>query len=176
MQDIKSFNFNQPRLFAFYLGGKIEKCNIEMHDVVFVVGKSNEDVLPKVKQKWIGTTTSLHIDSWIVLDNIDGFDIEIVDIKPDNKNLNLYFVNLGSYTKDKFGENHFMNFCIAKSRTEAIEKTKALVPQNEEKTHTDNIYDIDDCIQIDKIDENYIKIEYSGKTTEFTSINGYQKI
>ena len=176
MQNIKSFNFNEHKLFAFYLGGKIEGCNIEMHDVVFVIGKSNEDVLPQIKQKWIGTEKSLHVDSWIILENIDGFDIKITDDKPDNNGLSLYFVNLGAYTKDKFGENHFMNFCVAKSRSKAIEITKNIVPQSEEMVHGDNIYDIDDCIKLDVLDSCYIKLVQSNTSTNIISTNGYQKI
>jgi hypothetical protein len=176
MQNIKSFNFNELKLFAFYLGGKVDGCNIEMHDVVFVVGESNEDVLPQVKQKWIGTERSLHVDSFVVLENIDGFDIKITHQKTYNNSPGLYFVNLGSYTKDKFGENHFMNFCIAKSKSEAVEITKKIVPQSEDMIHGDNIYDIDDCIRLDSVDNYYIDIKQSINKPNPISINGYQKI
>jgi hypothetical protein len=176
MHNIKSFNFCEPKLFAFYLGGKIKGCNIEIHDVVFIIGKSNEDVLQKVKNKWIGTEKSLHLDSWIVLENVDGFDIKITGNKPNNNDLGLYFVNLGSYKKDKFGENHFMNFCIAKSRSDAIEITKNIVPRSQEMLHSDNIYDIDDCIRLDLIDNYYIEIWQSANKSKLISNNGYQKI
>jgi hypothetical protein len=173
---MKSFSFNKPKLFAFYLGGKVQGCNIEMHDVVFIVGKSNEDVLPQVKQKWIGTEKSLHVDSFVVLENIDSHDIKVTNQKTDNNGLGLYFVNLGSYTKDKFGENHFMNFCVAKSRSEAIEITRKTIPQSEDMMHGDNIDHIDDCIRLDSIDNYHVELKQSINKSNLISTNGYQKI
>lgn len=29
---------SKEKLFAVYLGGRADRCNIELHDVVFVVG------------------------------------------------------------------------------------------------------------------------------------------
>jgi len=34
------------KLFAVYLGVRADRCNIELHDVVFVVGTSIEDTYP----------------------------------------------------------------------------------------------------------------------------------
>ena len=34
------------KLFAVYLGGRAPKANIELHDVVFVVGESIEQTYP----------------------------------------------------------------------------------------------------------------------------------
>lgn len=112
----------------------------------------------------------------MVLENIDGFDIKIIDNKPNNNGLGIYFVNLGSYTNDKFGENHFMSFCIAKSRSDAIETAKNMAPKSEEMLHGDNIYDIDDCIKLDSINNYYIEIRQSANSSILISNNGYQKI
>ena len=176
MSYIELTDCKEQKLFVFYLGGKVKGCNIEMHDVVFVVGHSNKDILQKVKNKWCGTKESLHIDSWFILENIDGFDIKIVDKIPSDSEYSLYFVNLGSYKEGQFGENHFMGFYIAKSKSQAIKIAKSDVLKDQIIIHSDNIYDIDDCLNIDNIDNKYIALQYSGNKTSINPVNGYQKI
>ncbi|WP_341758555.1 DUF1543 domain-containing protein [Candidatus Tisiphia endosymbiont of Ditula angustiorana] len=176
MQQFQNFIFNTPKLGIFYLGGKIEGCSIEIHDVVFVVGKSNIDMSEQIRKKWIGSPNSLHIDSWFIAETVDGFNIRISETTPQTRKNRLFFVNLGSYKKNFFGEFHFMSLIVAESRHAAIEKAKINAPKNEEMQHCDNIYDIDECIRIDKIDNYYIVLDYTGIEQENTVINGYQKL
>ena len=56
------------KLFAVVLGGRADGCNTELHDVVFVVGKSLEESYPQLIDKWFGNKKRLHIDSSIELD------------------------------------------------------------------------------------------------------------
>ena len=100
-----------------------------MHDTVFVVAKNTQELIENIKQKVIAFE-SFHIDSWVVLQNVDGHEISLTDTKQTTEN-KLFFVNLGSYLAGKFGENHFMQFCVAKTRSEAIEVAKKMVkPKN----------------------------------------------
>jgi hypothetical protein len=39
------------KLFSVYLGGRVEGCNIELHDVVFVVSESIQQSLSRIKEK-----------------------------------------------------------------------------------------------------------------------------
>ncbi len=73
------------KLFAFYLGGSIEGCNIEMHDLKFCVGEKVEDCYSQLKSSWIGSPIKLHIDSYCVLEQVDGHDI-IISPKNTSKN------------------------------------------------------------------------------------------
>ncbi len=172
MKKIEEFNFETPKLFACYIGGKIANCNIEMHDTVFVVAKNTTEFIENVKQKVVAFE-SFHIDSWVVLQNVDGYEISLENTKQPNEN-KLFFVNLGSYNKN-FGENHFMHFCIAKSRAEAIEIAKKMVQPNEELVHGDNIYNLDDCIKLDKIGDLFIHLMIS-EPQNLVINNGYFKI
>lgn len=170
--------FDTPKLGVFYLGGKIERSHIEIHDVVFVAGNSGADMSEQIKKQWIGTPNSLHIDSWFIAESIDGFNIHLSECKPcsHNKANSLFFVNLGSYKNGIFGELHFMTLVVAESRSKAIEKAKMRAPKNEDMQHCDNIYDLDECIRIDVINNYYITVEYTGIEQQSTIINGYQKL
>ena len=172
MKKIEEFNFETPKLFACYIGGKIDGCNIEMHDTVFVVAKNTAEFIENVKQKVVAFE-SFHIDSWVILQNVDGYEISLENIKQTNEN-KLFFVNLGSYNKN-FGENHFMQFCVAKSRAEAIEIAKKMVQPDEELVHGDNIYNLDDCIKLDKIGDLFIHLMIS-EPQNLVINNGYFKI
>ncbi|UCM85622.1 MAG: DUF1543 domain-containing protein [Rickettsia endosymbiont of Culicoides impunctatus] len=176
MPQFQDFMFNYPKLGIFYLGGKIEGCNIEIHDVVFVIGKSNIDMSQQIKGKWIGTPEFLHIDSWFIADSMDGFNIHIQETKPTASENHLFFVNLGSYKNNSFGEYHFMTLVVAQSRSEAIEKAREKAPKNEEMQHSDNIHDIDECIRISEVSNYYIALEYTGIKKESSIVNGYQKL
>lgn len=172
----KDYTFDAYKLCVFYLGGKVDSCNIEMHDVVFLVGNSSKNMAQLLKKKWVGTPHSLHIDSWFVVDSVDGFNIKIENIKPSNTDHHLFFVNIGSYKKSYFGEKHFMSLVVSESKSKAIKKALSSVNKDEDMLHCDNIYDIDQCIRIDTIDNYYINLEYTGLIQENIIINGYQKI
>jgi hypothetical protein len=55
---------SKEKLFAVYLGGRADRCNIELHDVVFVVGSSIEETYPLLAKKWFGNLHGFHIDSF----------------------------------------------------------------------------------------------------------------
>lgn len=173
---LEQFAFDSPKLFIFYLGGNVKNGNIEMHDVVFVVAKTDEEASKKIKSKWFGTEKSLHVDSWFIAENIDGFEVKILQEKPQMADMHLYFVNLGFYKCDVFGESHFMTLVIANSKSQAIEKAKMKSSPDKEMLHSDNVYDLDDCIRIDEVDNYYIELEYNGVSDAIKPTNGYQKL
>ena len=51
------------KLFSVFLGGRADKCNIELHDVVFTLGEKIEDSYNDLLGKWFGLPDRLHIDS-----------------------------------------------------------------------------------------------------------------
>lgn len=174
---LQQFTFESPKLLIFYLGGNMEKSQIEIHDVVFVVAKSDEEASEKIKKKWCGTAKSLHVDSWLIVEEVNGFNIALSERKLDKSDRNLYFVNLGYYKKDVFGELHFMTLVVAESKVEAIEMAKNKCSQDLEMLHSDNVYDLDDCIRIEEVDHYFIELEYTGLNKQMMlPINGYQKL
>ena len=68
---------------------------MKMHDVVFATGMNNLEIIEKIKQKWIGTP-SFYVDSYVILNNIEGYEVEISTNKSPSEQ-KLYFVNLDSY-------------------------------------------------------------------------------
>lgn len=174
---LEKFTFETPKLLIFYLGGNMAKSHIEMHDVVFIVAKSDDEAAEKVKEKWCGTEKSLHIDSWFAAEDVEDYRITLIQNEPKEKNIHLYFVNLGYYKKGVFGESHFMTLVVASSKINAIEKAKEKCEQELEMLHSDNVYDLDDCIRINEVDHYFISLEYTGEIKPPKEpINGYQKL
>jgi hypothetical protein len=52
------------QLFLVVLGGRIEGCHIELHDVRFVVGTSIEDTLPQLRLISMPSTTACRSACW----------------------------------------------------------------------------------------------------------------
>lgn len=174
---LQNFEFDTPKLLIFCVGGNIEKSNTEIHDVFFFVAKTDREATQKIRNSWWGTSKSLHVDSWFAIENVDGFDIKLNQTKPLQENdRHLYFVNLGYYQEGFFGEGHFMTCVVAHSKIEAGEKAQQLCQGNFEKLHNDNIYDLDDCIQISEVDRHFVTLQYTGIKTPQKPINGYQKL
>jgi hypothetical protein len=143
------------KLFAVTLGGKAKGCNIELHDVVFIVTDNIENSYSDLINKWFGTPSIVHIDAYVELTNVDGYEISPTASNVTN-DMNLYFINMGGYKKDYFGEMHYFNFIVAKSLDEAKIRAKALLQQSDiTEPHIDNI------IALNNIDNYYIQVKKS---------------
>jgi len=146
------------QLFAVMLGGRASGCNIELHDVVFVAGKNLEATYPALTKKWFGNTTRLHIDAWLALTQVDGYDIVLSHEKTLTSNNHLYFVNFGGYIKGEFNEIHQSKFYVAESKNAALQRAKQELCMNLMEQHCDDNLEIDDCLQIDTVDNFYIHL------------------
>jgi hypothetical protein len=177
MKQLDKLNFESNKLVAFYIGGKIEGINVEAHDVRFLIGKSREEFTTKIKESWIGTQKSLHIDSFIILDSIDSYNIEICENKVESDiSKKLFFINLGYYNANNFGEHHFMKFIIADSKVEAKKLAREQFLESVDILHTDDLYDIDECILIDSINNQFIQIKPSKQGETQTIENGWMRL
>jgi hypothetical protein len=150
------------KLFVIYIGGKTTTSLIELHDMCFVVSDSIENTYETLRKKWWGTSNSLHLDAWGILNYADGYNIVLKDY-PANFEQKLYFVNLGGYDKNKFTELHKNIFIVAENESKA--KIKALKQVLDwQSYHRDNQYEIENCISVDEqIEKNklYIHLEKS---------------
>lgn len=158
----------EPKLFAVYLGGRADRCNIELHDVVFVVGTSIEETYSLLAEKWFGNMDHFHIDSYLHLKNIDGYEIELSKSpSKTSSSSKLYFINLGAYKPHEFTEYHQSAFYVAESSPEAVKRAKSELCQGLEVIHKDNVmvfgtaqeYDVDDILEIGKVDDYYILLK-----------------
>jgi hypothetical protein len=163
------------KLFAVYLGGRAPRCNTELHDVVFAVGESIEGCYEQLMDKWFGNPLKLHIDSWTELRIVDGHHISL---RPhaatgDKK---LYFINLGAYTPGQFTELHANTFAVASSEAEVKQRAKSELLRGMRQVHTDDLYDVDDCLEILEVDGQHIHLEPTSETAIFDPQNAYHVI
>lgn len=163
------------KLFAVYLGGRAPRCNTELHDVVFVVGEKIEDTYQQLMEKWFGIADGLHLDSWMELSQVDGFRITLAREKSTNPK-KLYFINLGGYIPGEFTEAHANSFVVAESEAEVKSRAKGELLKGLQTVHTDNLYEIDDCLPISEVNGLYVHLKETGERTVLSPNNGYHVI
>lgn len=159
----------EPRLFAVYLGGKADGCNIELHDVVFVVGTCIEETYPLLAKKWFGNMDGFHIDAYVHLKNIDGYEIELSKTQVTSSK-KLYFINLGAYKPHEFTEYHQSGFYVTEDAPEAVQRAKSELCQGLQVIHKDDVvlldhvkggFDVDDILEIGNVDDYFISLRPS---------------
>ena len=161
-------------LFLVVIGGKAPKANIELHDVRWVIGTSIEDTFNNLRKNWFGSIEGLHIDSYKKINSIDGYKINLKNLKNKkinkyhlNKKINyskkLWFVNIGGYDPSSMQEKHEFGLVVASNASEAKNKAKSKWLIGCKEKHKDDIYylkrisDIDDCEVILTLDNNFVE-------------------
>lgn len=175
-----SSSSDRLKLFAVMLGGNAVKSNIELHDVVFVIGKCIADCILQLQCKWFGISKGLHIDVFAELTCVDGYDIEVSKVRQDGPKL--YCVNYGGYDSKLFGELHDIGFFGATNAYEAKTKAKTLCC-GAQKVHCDNVIDIsqnnmlvDQLIEIGEINGYYVNLKPNGNNVPIVAYAGYCSI
>lgn len=164
------------KLFAVYLGGRAPKCNTELHDVVFVIGATIQSTYEQLMEQWFGTPIGLHLDSWVELNAADGHKISLSKTKPASGK-NLYFINLGGYADGRFTELHENIFLVAETVQEAKSKAKnSLRNKLPGHLHTDDLHDVDDCLELGMIGVHHIVLEPATEAALPAPVNGYHII
>lgn len=175
----------EEMLFAVYLGGAGLGANIELHDVVFVVGATLEETYSKLREKWIGYPEKIpHIDSYIELTHADGFEIRLVRGKGRENDDKLYFVNFGAYTENLFGEVHQSAFYVASDKATAIQRARQELCLGMVQTHMDDHlevegliefgkFDVDDVLEIKSVDDYHLEFIPSEIKTTSPAYPGY---
>ena len=145
-------------LYAVMLGGKHPKARIEVHDVVFAVGASLQEVYPQLRQQWFGLAKGLHIDAWMAIDGIEQYQVQLSPVAPQPDALRLYFINLGGYLPDEFGETHRYVLIVAQSKMQARGRARKHFLKRWQQAHVDAVLDIDDCILIDQVEGHFVHL------------------
>ncbi|MBW4600727.1 MAG: DUF1543 domain-containing protein [Calothrix sp. FI2-JRJ7] len=173
------------KLFAVYLGGHAKGCNIEVHDVVFAVGADLHSTFPILERKWFGIRKGLHIDAWVELNHVDGYQINVLpaDASSNESDLKLYFINFGAYEPSFFGEVHQSGFYVASSKKDAQAKAKKQLCLKLKQRHhddtvvvEDSIADVDDCVEIDNVDNRRLVFTPTDVREEFCPKCEYIKL
>jgi len=163
------------KLFAVVLGGRADGCNVELHDLVFVVGDSLEETYPQLVKKWFGNPKRLHIDSTAELKYVDHHEIKLSKEKP-TQDKKLFCVNFGAYKPDHFGETHEIDFYVGSSKAEILTRAKQKLCLSLIEPHCDDNLAIDDIFSVDGIDHYYLHLEPSTKEEKLNIVSGYRRL
>lgn len=145
-------------LYAVMLGGKHAAARIEVHDVVFAAGNSLQDLYPQLKQQWFGMAKGLHIDAWMAIDGIEQYQVQLSPVAPQPDDLRLYFINLGGYLPDEFGEVHRYVLIVAQSKMQARGRARKHFLKLWQQAHVDAVLDVDDCVLIDQVEGHFVHL------------------
>jgi Domain of Unknown Function (DUF1543) len=162
-------------LFAVYLGGRAPRCNTELHDVVFIAAESVPAGYEKILAKWFGNPARMHIDSWCELSAVDGYRICLRE-EPAPPSPKLFFINLGGYQPGEFAELHANAFVVAAGEAEVKQRAKAELLRGKVAVHTDDLFDIDDCLEITEVDRRHIHLEPIAETPPLIFHSAYHII
>ncbi|AOE61152.1 DUF1543 domain-containing protein [Pseudomonas corrugata] len=145
-------------LYVVMLGGRHPRASIEVHDVVFTQADSLEHAYPQLRQAWFGSQAGLHIDSWWEVDGIDTYRVELSPMAPAPHEPRLFFINLGGYERDVFGEAHRYLLVVARDKAQARQLGKRRMPAEWLKSHTDTVLEVDDCLPVDWVNGHYVHL------------------
>ena len=175
-------------LFLVVLGGRVDKANVELHDVRWAVGSKIEDTFDVLRRDWFGSIEGLHIDSYKKIEYIDGYKIELKNNSSNHRLVNktnlpkLWFINIGGYEPTSMQEKHEFGLVVASSKLEAknIAQSKWLIGCK--KKHRDDIkmlISCDNCQLIKNIDNWEIELTPTNnfiKSNFYPDWYGYKKI
>ncbi len=165
-----------PKLFAVYLGGRAPRAAIELHDMVFVAGEAIEDCYEQILDQWFGTPGRVHIDSFLELDIVDGWKIELAKA-PSGQKEKLFFVNLGAYNSTDFTELHAASFHVCAEAPHAKAAALALhFTGGVTEPHKDDLMAVDDCLTIEGAGGWHVRLTRTNAVSAQTPSNQYHAI
>ena len=145
-------------LYVVMLGGRHPRASIEVHDVLFAQADSLEHTYPQLRADWFGSPKGLHIDSWLEVDGVEGYRIEFSQAAPAPGAMRLFFLNLGGYERQVFGEAHRYLLVVAPDKATAKQLGRQRMGAGWLKPHTDAVLDVDDCLPVDLVAGRYVHL------------------
>lgn len=162
------------KLFAVYLGGYAPRCQVELHDMVFVTGTTVKKTYPLLVKKWfLKTFNKFHLDGYLELSVVDGHKIKLSRRKP-RSTLKLFYVHLGAYDPTQLNELHRNCFIVA--RTKQAAKARAKKSWVGWQVHKDFIADVECCIAVDQVDGHYLHLKPTSQKSSEKLYLGYDLI
>ncbi len=166
------------KLFEVLIGCLPKGRHIEQHDIFFCVGETIQDIIPKAKLFWPEGADEMHFDGYRILEQIQGYDINLVPKNIEIKNdVQLFFINLGGYKPEEFEEFHYKMVVATPDKASAIQQAKQTAFYKHTgfkgaESHIDDKYgiDIDEIYALDEILNVADKNKYSLKLTKATTI------
>ncbi|MDB6442522.1 DUF1543 domain-containing protein [Pseudomonas sp. 21TX0197] len=145
-------------LYIVMLGGRHPRASIEVHDVLFAQADSLQQAYPQLRDAWFGSPKGLHIDSWLEVDGIDSYRVELGQLAPGPDDPRLFFINLGGYEPGVFGEAHRYLLVVAQNKAQARQLGRQRMPADWLKSHTDAVLEVDDCLPVDLVNGRYVHL------------------
>lgn len=135
-------------MYLVLLGGRHAKARLEVHDVVFVVADQLTDAYPQLRRSWFGSAEHLHIDGWLAIEQVEGYQVTVSTTPAAGQPLKLFFIHHGGYLSNRFGEEHQYCLVVAKDKTSAKQQAKQYLPPEWDKPHTDHLELLDDVSEV----------------------------
>lgn len=141
-----------PLLFLVVLGGRTARSLIELHDVRFVAGATIEATIPQLRQQWFGLRRGLHIDSYVAIQRVEDWRVELRPEPPATTGLRLWFVNMGAYDPGRLAELHEFGLFVAPTAQAARSQARRRLLSGALQQHRDDLRAVDDCLAVDRVD------------------------
>ncbi len=180
---------NKLQLFIALLGGYNKGDLLESHNLFIGVGTDLESMKSQMKESWPAAT---HLDAYMILNHVDGFDISIKEGVPvenaESQFPMLVIGNIGYYREGHFTEFHKLMPFVIRDANESIHEKLKRDPDFAEgqslaeatRSHLDDkhvitAFDVDDVINVQKNISGYvIELVPSNDKTENVLKLGYQ--
>jgi len=137
----------EPRLHLVVLGGRAPGANVELHDVRLVASSDIEAAIPELRRQWFGRRRGLHIDSYVVVDHVDGWRVALRPEPPCGSE-RLWLVNLGGYDPRQLAELHQVLLVVAPSAAAARARALRRWHGDAQQRHKDDLLAVDDCLAV----------------------------
>lgn len=157
------------KLYYIILGATVGSRHTEQHDVYFGIAPALENLAAELQKFWPEAGATLHIDAYMELRQIDGFDIHITEKSVQQSEMQLFFVNLGGYQHGHFGELHEQQLYAAPGLKGALQRAKSSDFFKEKSmrkapSHVDDRYrisaDADDAFAVEDILPKEVRTRY----------------
>lgn len=145
------------------IGCKPKGRHTEQHDIFFGIAPSMKELVPQLISFWPEAEGDLHVDGWREVNQVDGFDIQVVNRNEIATHSSiptpqLFFINLGGYKKGEFEEYHYKMLVSSTEKAAAIKSAKQTAFYKHThfegaNSHIDDKYgiDVDDLYKIEEL-------------------------
>ncbi|MDF2487017.1 MAG: hypothetical protein K0R46_3185 [Herbinix sp.] len=132
-------------LYMISLGGKVKGCNLEVHDVQFIVANHIDETINLLKSNWYGLADKLHLDSYKAVVGVDGYVLRLTENKPEHSK-QLFFVHMGGYQKASTQELHEVGLLVGDSEQEVKARALKEIGAANIENHVDSIVRVEACM------------------------------
>lgn len=163
-------------LFMYYIGGRVQGANIELHDIQFAAHTHPQAAFPQLKANWFGDKNRVHVDSYTPCRWADGYDITLHP-EPFSGPEKLWFINMGGYLPGNPAEVHQFGLFVAPDVEAAKQRARQALLTHVLQPHHDDLHQIDDCLPLSLLERWYVHLHPNPSGTLAAPLwQGYQPL